>query len=95
DAPIRHIDHVTPHEQGGPTAVANGQGYCQACNHARQGRGWKAEASHGAGVEVVLTTPTGHRYRSRPPDPPRAPRGRRPQTASPVEPAVLRLLRAA
>jgi hypothetical protein len=98
DAPIRHVDHVTPHEQGGPTAVANGQGYCQACNHARQAPDWRAAAASngGAGVRVVLTTPTGHRYRSRPPDPPHAARitrHREPATTSPVERIVLRLLR--
>jgi hypothetical protein len=94
DAPIRHIDHVTPHQQGGPTAVANGQGYCQACNHARQAPGWHAEAPPGvgSGLEVSLTTPTGHRYRSRAPDVPRA---RRSNPVSLVENALVRLVHAA
>jgi hypothetical protein len=29
DAPIRHADHVQPHEDGGPTTIANGQGLCE------------------------------------------------------------------
>jgi hypothetical protein len=32
DAPIRHIDHITPFGRGGPTHLDNGQGLCQACN---------------------------------------------------------------
>jgi hypothetical protein len=79
DAPIRHVDHVDPAANGGPTSVDNGQGYCAACNHTRQAPGWRARPGPaGAGDEVLVTTPTGHRYRSRPPDlpgqvsPPRA-----------------------
>ncbi|WP_454859095.1 DUF222 domain-containing protein [Promicromonospora soli] len=29
DAPLRHADHVVPHDEGGPTSLANGQGLCQ------------------------------------------------------------------
>jgi hypothetical protein len=79
DAPIRHKDHVTAVSAGGETAEANGQGLCEACNYAKQAPGWRARASGGggAGEEVETTTPTGHRYRSRPPQLPRgAPRGR-------------------
>jgi hypothetical protein len=75
DAPIRHLDHVTPAEHGGPTSAANGQGYCAACNHAKQAPGWTTTPLAGdAGTAVTTTTPTGHSYRSRPPAPP----GRRP-----------------
>ena len=71
DAPIRHTDHVIPAEHGGATSVANGQGYCEACNHNRQAPGWVAGTPTGdAGDEVEITTPTSHRYRSRPPHPP-------------------------
>ena len=64
DAPIRHTDHVVPHEDGGPTAVTNGQGLCEACNHAKQAAGW-------ASATRAVTTPTRHRYRSHaPPTPP-------------------------
>jgi len=65
DAPIRHIDH--PHrvaDGGGGTSATNGQGLCEACNQAKEGIGWRARAS---GETVETVTPTGHRYRSRPP----------------------------
>lgn len=39
DAPIRHADHIRPHELGGATTLANGQGLCEACNHAEQAPG--------------------------------------------------------
>ena len=78
DAPIRHADHVRPAAQGGETDVGNGQGLCEACNQAKQAPGWTARRVSGpAGRQVRTTTPTGHLYRSRPPDPPgaRQPRG--------------------
>jgi hypothetical protein len=40
EAPIRHIDHMTPAEAGGKTHVDNGQGLCEACNYAKQTLGW-------------------------------------------------------
>ncbi len=67
DAPIRHVDHVRPHASGGPTRADNGQGLCQTCNQTKELPGWRAERH---GTRVVATTPTGHRYRSRPPRPP-------------------------
>ena len=71
-APIRHKDHVIPVEERGVTSEANGQGLCEACNYAKQATGWQARASGGgAGEEIEITTPTGHRYRSRPPPLPR------------------------
>jgi hypothetical protein len=85
EAPIRHADHLKPAEAGGSTNVANGRGTCEACNYAKQAPGWSTRLlPDGAGHEVEITTPTGHRYRSRPPDPPdrtraspAAPRGTR------------------
>lgn len=74
DAPIRHADHLTPAQHGGPTSIDNGQGLCQACNHAKQAPGWRTATvpAHETGPhEVEITTPTGHTYRSRAPDPPR------------------------
>ncbi len=65
DAPIRDIDHVVPHDAGGPTASANGLGLCQACNHAKQAPRWRARP--GPDGTVITTTPTGHQHRSRPP----------------------------
>jgi hypothetical protein len=63
-APIRHADHLSRAADGGRTTVANAQGLCEACNYAKEGAGWRARAS---GEAVEITTPTGHRYRSRPP----------------------------
>ena len=67
DAPIRHIDHVVPDEDGGPTSVCNGQGLCEACNYAKEAPGWDSRAPDGAHRDVIIRTPTGHEYRSRPP----------------------------
>lgn len=65
DAPIRHTDHVRPAHADGPTAGANGQGLCEACNQAKEAPGWRARP--GPGSAVTTTTPTGHRYATRPP----------------------------
>lgn len=71
DAPIRHADHVVAVQDDGETEAANGQGLCEACNHAKQAPGWRAHASGGGSSEAVkITTPTGHSYRSEPPEPP-------------------------
>ena len=42
DAPIRHTDHAEAWESGGTTNLVNGQGLCEACNHAKQAPGWRA-----------------------------------------------------
>lgn len=64
DAPIRHIDHIRPAADGGAMSLANGQGFCVACNHATQGRNWHARGRIGPSGRhgSVITTPTGHRY---------------------------------
>jgi hypothetical protein len=67
DAPIRHTDHVLPHQAGGRTTTSNGQGLCAACNHAKQAPGWNANTPDGA-TTIELRTPTGHTYQSRAPD---------------------------
>jgi hypothetical protein len=68
DAPIRHTDHVRPKRHGGAGTSHNGQGLCEACNYAKEALGWKARPRPGPGGHVVdVTTPTGHRYSSRPP----------------------------
>ena len=36
DAPIRHIDHTERWADGGRTEFANGRGYCEFHNHARE-----------------------------------------------------------
>lgn len=71
DAPIRHIDHVRPVADAGSTAASNGQGLCEACNHAKQARGWTQEVVAGPHHDVVTKTPTGERHRSRAPVCPR------------------------
>ncbi|MCC3291555.1 DUF222 domain-containing protein [Arthrobacter sp. zg-Y1110] len=68
-APIRHLDHIRPHQDGGPTEIANGQGLCEACNQAKEAPDWKAQTLHpptGSTTPhtVETTTPTGHTYRS-------------------------------
>ncbi len=69
-APIRHGDHVVDAADVGPTSGDNGEGLCEACNYATTAPGWSATTA-GGGVHVVTTTtPTGHRYESRPPAPP-------------------------
>lgn len=61
-APVRHLDHVVDHRSGGETSLANGQGLCEACNHAKQAPGWRAGPAPGG--PVVTRTPTGHTYAS-------------------------------
>jgi hypothetical protein len=68
DAPVRAVDHAEDHDVGGDTSAVNGQGLCEACNHAKQAPGWQARPSPGVGGhEIETTTPTGHTYRTRPP----------------------------
>jgi hypothetical protein len=72
-APIRHLDHAKDFDQGGETSAANGQGLCEACNHAKQAPGWRAGPApdHPPGDDAINTiTPTGHTYVSRPPKAP-------------------------
>ncbi len=70
DAPVRHADHARRRADGGETSAGNGQGLCEQCNYVKEAERWAA-AEHAAssiGHHVVETvTPTGHRYRSRPP----------------------------
>ena len=54
--------------EGGSTDADNGQGLCEACNHAKQAPGWRARPSPAeGGHEIETTTPTGHTYGSSPP----------------------------
>ena len=74
DAPIRHIDHITRHSEGGTTSYINGRGTCERCNYARELPGWHIQIiNHGLLDQphtMIITTPTGHHYLSRAPDPP-------------------------
>ncbi len=58
-APIRHLDHVTPYRDGGPTSYENGSGLCVRCNLTKEHPGWSHEAT---AESLTVTTPTGHRY---------------------------------
>jgi hypothetical protein len=97
DAPVRHIDHVQDHADGGPTSVENGQSLCVRCNHTKQLPEWSAARAPDV-VQwptrhtVVTTTPTGHSYSSH--APPLVP-GLVPDPSSPIELYFARLLGAA
>ncbi len=68
DAPVRHADHAESVDEQGPTTGDNGQGLCEACNHAKQAHGWRARPLPSEGDhQIDTTTPTGHTYRSRAP----------------------------
>ncbi|MGE3284750.1 MAG: DUF222 domain-containing protein [Pseudonocardia sp.] len=70
DAPIRHLDHIHRHRDGGPTSYANGRGLCAFHNLVRETPGWHAQLVDDTRHTVVTTTPTGHHYHSDiPPDP--------------------------
>ncbi|HET7475978.1 MAG TPA: DUF222 domain-containing protein, partial [Dermatophilaceae bacterium] len=87
-APIRHLDHIEPVQDGGATRYDNGQGLCEACNHAKQSPGW---STAGDGEHTTITTPTGHAYESRPPT---LPGVNLIEPLSPMEKAVCRRLAA-
>lgn len=73
DAPIRHLDHIHRHSAGGSTSYSNGRGVCERGNYAREMPGWRIDLlTDGMKVPhaVKITTPTGHSYVSRAPDPP-------------------------
>ncbi|NOP36759.1 DUF222 domain-containing protein [Calidifontibacter sp. DB2511S] len=75
DAPIRHIDHIRRHTDGGPTSMDNGQGLCASCNYLKEHPDWHTrrdtQDDSGSGGSrrhtVSTTTPTGHAYTSTPP----------------------------
>lgn len=69
DAPIRHSDHVRASSEGGQTEFVNGQGLCEACNHAKQAPGWRQQVVSDLRHTVETITPSGHRYRSTAPAP--------------------------
>jgi len=64
NAPIRHLDHAHDHADGGETSADNGEGLCEACNHAKQADQWSARAVDGPVHTIEIVTPTGHRYRT-------------------------------
>ncbi|WP_372489774.1 HNH endonuclease [Arthrobacter rhizosphaerae] len=64
DAPIRHLDHITPWHHNGTTTTTNGQGLCEACNHTKETPGWTTHTRPGPRHTTELHTPTGHTYHS-------------------------------
>jgi hypothetical protein len=74
DAPIRHLDHITRHADGGLTSYINGRGACARGNLVHEMPGWHIKVIDcgffGWPHKIIITTPTGHQYRSRAPDPP-------------------------
>ncbi|WP_406032598.1 DUF222 domain-containing protein [Nocardioides sp. NBC_00163] len=66
DAPIRNIDHVERHADGGETSAENLQGLCERCNQAKEALGWRARP--GPDGSIITITPTGHTYISPPPE---------------------------
>ncbi|MFC5730949.1 MULTISPECIES: HNH endonuclease [Nocardioides] len=71
DAPVRHADHITPIDEGGQTSADNGQGLCEACNHAKQAPGWRQHvvSQPRERHQVETITPSGHRYLATAPAP--------------------------
>jgi hypothetical protein len=74
DAPIRHTDHARAAARGGRTSRTNGQGLCETCNYAKETRGWRVDVMDGPGHVILISTATGHRYRSAAPPLPGADR---------------------
>ena len=109
DAPIRHIDHVRRHADGGATEIANGAGLCEQCNYTRELPGWSSrflDIESGSDRfpprTLEVTTPSGRRIISRPPplrtssDPRTAsdpPPGQHPTPPDPTDPAEAMSLR--
>ncbi|NUL49014.1 HNH endonuclease, partial [Cellulosimicrobium funkei] len=94
DAPVKHVDHVTPYREGGATSAANASGLCARCNYTKENPAW-THASDGDRLEV--TTPTGHHYTVRtpplvagaPPGPPSSQRAVTPESRPPERPPDL------
>lgn len=66
DAPVRHVDHITRHADGGPTSAGNGQGLCERCNYAKESPAWHTATTYDryGRHTTEITTPTGRTYRS-------------------------------
>ena len=68
---ICHIDHIRRYTEGGPTTLTNGRRVCERHNHTREMPGWQIKLidieRRSSNHNVVVTTPTGHHYLSRPP----------------------------
>jgi hypothetical protein len=73
-APIRYLDHITRHADGGLTTFTNGRGACERGNLVREMPGWQLKVIDcGFSIlphKIIITRPTGHGYCSRAPAPP-------------------------
>ena len=69
DAPIRHVHHAQGYADGGGTTPENGVGTCERLNQVAELPGWSTRSSSGEGGtgDLTITTPSCHRYTSRPP----------------------------
>ena len=83
DAPLRQVDHIRRHADGGPTNIHNAQGLCQACNLTKETPGWTS-TPHPDGT-ITTTTPTGHTYASPAPRLPRSGPWQTPPTPARVD----------
>ncbi|WP_460600591.1 HNH endonuclease [Flexivirga lutea] len=76
-APIRHIDHIKAHAEGGETSERNGEGFCERCNYVKE-----HPDHHVSGDATQTTVATGGLLAtSHPPSPPGLP----PPTRSHIE----------
>ena len=68
DAPIRHVDHVERHADGGPTSAVNAGGVCERHNHVKDAPGWRVQViagglDPGGGAHTLeIITPAGRRH---------------------------------
>ncbi len=74
NAPVKEFDHVMQYSRGGPTNINNGAARCSACNQTKEQTGWEEHVEDtGDRHTLVITTPTGHTYRSTAPPLPGTP----------------------
>jgi hypothetical protein len=72
-APIRHLDHIQPWRDDGPTTATNGQGLCERHSYTKEAPGWQVtvidpDPDPGRSRHTtIITTPTGHTYQSQAP----------------------------
>ncbi|MFL6175826.1 MAG: DUF222 domain-containing protein [Ornithinibacter sp.] len=77
EAPIAHADHTVPAREGTATSFELGTGRCARCNYGKEAPGWAAvvltgepghsESSGETAPAILVTTPLGRSYVSRPP----------------------------
>ncbi|WP_392545390.1 DUF222 domain-containing protein [Oryzobacter sp. 24SJ04S-52] len=66
-AAIAHADHATRSRDGGATDYTTGNGKCARCNLTKEAPGWDTAITAEGLREVVVRTPLGRTYRTRPP----------------------------